>query len=605
MSLFYVFNPFYVMVFQWFPAYGYLFILSPLLITLLLGFIKKKCIDSFDYLKFYLVFLFLSNTALNIGLTGLVFFIVLIFVITHHSLIRSQGKIRSLIFVLSLFFFANAFWILPFSSILSSLFGNAKVYVGSFSHNFFSMPIFRAFTLFDFFWFGKTTAYDTPVFRFDSYYQNPSELIMICFVIIAIIGFCLYIGKIQFHKNALLKKSYLFFWILMLSGIFLTKGSSSPLGFFYSLALQKIKFFGIYRASDIKFPFLVVFSLPLIISFAFAKMQASLSRILLVLCFISILFLGAPFIRGEVFNNMVTVPKQWTQLSEYFNSKEQPIGRILILPKNRTPFDVTSWGYKGPWLTTQIFEYPSINFTDGYGSSLQENKFRIINEAYLNMERNTFQGSINKFNIHYILVRNDLDYRYVLSPLLQAENINNYAYRLFGNKYYTLYKIHDWLLSSNISGNLVSFSKIDPTEYIIELNKTTIGNKAHLNFYESFDTNWLLFQGTSDSTCDTIFLYRTSKNGESIKECKNNHNVSFFSKFKYLFQQPLISSHTLYLEYANRWTINPKTTNIHLVYKPQLYYLFGLALTFSVLLLFVIHSVISLLIKIEFKRNEN
>jgi len=309
----------------------------------------------------------------------------------------------------------NSFWILPIYSYQGDLFGNAKINTSIFSaDSLFKSPILNGLALNQYFWFDKEDASHNLYYSYSSWYQLPSKVFILVFIIATAFILIIkhwYLFK-KYKKN--LGPLFLFFLILTLLGVFLSKGTAKPFGFFYKYILDNIKILGIYRASDVKFPFFVVFGLSFFI-FIFLNIFNN-RRILkyITIIFLSIIFfLGTPFILGKIFekSSKASIPDYWQNYSLNSNLLKLD-SRTLLFPKNFSPFDNYEWGYLGSWLPNNISNKNNVGYFESYGSSIQENLFSLPKATYYNFENDNSRAMMNSmaiFNIKNILQRNDFD----------------------------------------------------------------------------------------------------------------------------------------------------------------------------------------------------
>lgn len=386
-ALLYIFNPFFLMMFSWVPTYGFLFMLTPLLLKESMIILDGRGRAIHD-LKLYLFGFLYSVTALNLALFGLVFMMIFGYFLVgflrpSRSLVPHSFRFCKVIFLLLM---SNLFWLWPILSQLSSMFGGAVVYATNFGKiSLFDSPILKALTLNEYYWFDKSDQWGQLFYGYSSWYQWPSIL-----VVLGLIGIILIVTVFSKKEsvNAEQNRRWVFFGALLLGGVFFTKGTADPFGFIHRFLLAHLKPWGIYRASDIKFPYFVIVSLSFFLSNSLDKIKRGRSFVWGAV-FLSILFLGSPFIFGSLFlnpkesahPNVLSIPKDWENYSEWAN--QTPLTRrALLLPRNDGPLDAYRWGYSGCWLRCLLVPRSTIANTEGYGHSNQEHRFGVVNHLY-------------------------------------------------------------------------------------------------------------------------------------------------------------------------------------------------------------------------------
>jgi hypothetical protein len=541
-AIFYSVNPFILMMFPWFPTYSFLFILTPSIIKYIIQYIR----EGKGLTQIILLSILLSSLSLNISILGITLFLIFIFTLLESVINKVNFKKILIIFFAVLL--GNIFWILPLTQTYQSTFGGAIIYPTDFAkESILSSPVLNSMTLTEYYWFNKININGAPYFTYAGYYQLLSQLVLLSLLILIVLSFIK--GKNK-EINVINKKYILFFLSLFLFGAFLTKGGADPFGLIYKLLLINIKIFGIYRASDIKFPYFEVFSLSFLLSYSiiiFCKNKSKFFDFFKYFYIPVVLLLCAlPFILGQIFavKQKIIIPNYWFEFTSYLDQHSDS-GRILILPKNFSPFDSYIWGYTGGWLGCGIVNRDFIGYTLGYGSTIQEKQyFPQINILYDSLESANYQKFsklLKIYDISYILVRNDFDLESFENIKAYGNNYNFYKNgeankilnsnlkdkKVFGEL--TLYKtaINDNLINSD--GNQVNFSKINPTKYLVSIKN--VKKNFSLNFLESFDDNWVLYINNKEikNTIANHYLKYNYANAWDIdvdKLCSYNQNCT-------------------------------------------------------------------------------
>lgn len=543
-SLFYIFNPYFIQVFTWVPTYGIFFIVSPLI--LLHAFRTVDSGSLANFIVYSIACVLLSTLVLNLALLGLIFIIIFIYLIIKSISDKDiKGFVVKGIMIITGAIFPNLFWILPLKLLSKSLFKNVVIYASNFEDvSIFKYPMLKSFCLNEYYWFDKSNTLGELFYPYSFWYQPISILIIIILLIIII--YYLFYRRYKFDN--------LFatlFLLLFLFGIFFTKGSAPPLGLIYRLSLTNLPFFGMYRSSDIKFPYFVVLGLVFLLSLVLA---ANKKKYLYVTTIISIFLLSIPLIFGLVIPRdakklaLISIPNYWYETAnflEYYNKE----GKVLILPKNVSSFDNYDWGFEGGWLLGLLGNIKVIGNTNGYGATHQEIQ---SNDIYYRLQEGETQEAISEmklYNIKYLLIRNDFDlqansnnaatfekdYTYQESERL-AHNVRiNFEFvkkygeleiysvpeESFVEKIYLpeqLYVVDNDIKTSvlnkagvggafsyvdnndmqklvNLKANQpseakVSYSEINPTKYKVLINEAS--KPLFINFSETYDDNWKL-----------------------------------------------------------------------------------------------------------------
>ena len=608
-SLLYIFNPFYIAFFSWFPGYQFLLMFFPIVLRYLLEWLR---LGNARALALYAIASFgFSVASINIGLFALIFFGIGIAI----ALATSEWKIHwkaaskrvlASFIVLTL---VNLFWLLPMLATYRSLFGGAHVYATDFQQiSIFAMPLVGALTLTEYYWFDKVNALGVHYYPYSTWYLLPARILVLgvlCYVIF------------DFTKHGISRICRVVL-IAFLFSVFLTKGTAFPFGLPYRLLLEHVQFFGIYRSSDLTFPFISVLSLGILFASVLGGPRKNRAQHMIVesLSLVLCLFLGAPFIFGSIVKNYkglpktnLTIPSYWIQYSKTVN-KSRLTSRVLVFPQDTTPFDNYTWGYNGSWLLGTLSHGNVLQYTPGYGSSVQENTyFGLVSVLYSFLtEKNYigFEHALAIFNVGSVLQRNDVVPASTVNnqgtrsqklaipvPSNMLERNQTYGKLIAGtlNKKYFLpvifiprsivtvenpakelasvlsrpgLSLSTAIYQKNSSTGTIppsapsqtnaptlEFHRINPTEYAIVV-KNVKGNFP-LVFSNSFDKGWAIIPGSPNEINNGNKAYVSGDYQGSIQ----NNNIASPSIWSLLAgSQMFANTHSTVNGYANSWIIN-------------------------------------------------
>jgi len=601
-SLFYVFNPFLAMMLPWIPTYGFLFMFGPLILKLFIDYLNDNSKKLLRLSILFITILLFTPVALNLALFCVIFIVLFLYstfyIVFHHK------KVKSIIIKLFLFavtvLLANVFWLIPLASFYKSVYSEAVVYETNFQkESIFGQPVLKAFTLNEYYWFDKTLPNGKLAYEYSRYYQEAS-------IVAILVLLCFLLYRQFFHKDYKTDRFKFFIFALLIIGIFLTKGTSSPFGWLYKECISSIQYCGIFRSSDVKFPYLAVLAASLLIGSVISKTeeQNKPKKYLnyIIVCSV-VAMLGAPFFLNQIISkeSIVQIPQYWNEINNHYD--ENIVGRTLLMPKNYSPFDSYEWGYEGGWLPQQLSKNSFIGYTLGYGSSVQEKRFSISNPIYDLIEKGEYEKSLKMmriFNIKYILDRKDFDLEsnsktaanYGSSnPIYKNIKIN----KIFEDKISTdsswgnleKMEIDDsyFLSKIYIPNNIIIENKNKSLEYLItnseqllrpavyyieqniniekisEIKQTinSIGDNTHINYEYINPAKYKV----SITNVTSPFLFVFSENFHELWKIyptadKTKHKI--YNITKNIFQKQIITDNNLFMVngYANSWTVSPK-----------------------------------------------
>lgn len=404
--------------------------------------------------------------------------------------------------LLSLFFVVglNIFWFLPIA--LGGLSNSITTITsrGLFATELLDLP--HALTLFNWLWTG---GYPDKTFT-----QQP---IIWYFWLIPFIAFSVFISsKNLFHTKE--KKLIIFFSIISLLGIFLTKESARPLAHLYYWLYVHLPGFGLFREAS-KFYLIISVGYLGLISFSLLAMKKVFNKknaiifyfTALILILISLINLK-PLTTGEIGGLFVArqMPRDYLLVKNNILSKRQEYFRTLWIP--RAP----RWGFIED-------NHPRVSMVDvAYTTWGNLDKNKISSTKYTGAElmvlllKNSYaKNLISLSSIKYIIIpvediANDDDFfiyygksrKYYIRQLDKIDYLHKVD---IGTKEIVIYENYNYRPHVYATAEKETIYKdlrpmiydlrykfINPTEYTFSIKN--VSNPFYLNFSESYHPDW-------------------------------------------------------------------------------------------------------------------
>jgi len=285
-------------------------------------------------------------------------------------------------------------------------------------------------------WGWRSSHYNLPYYPYAHFYDEPL-LLFLSFLIPFLVFLAVYLKPSD--------KNVIFFSLLALLGLFLSKGSAPPLGFIYQWLWEKIPGFWAFREPFSKFTPVVLFSYSFLLGAtveavserveARLRTRKSLVRIWLTNLFPStvlgvILVVAYPLLTGEVIwkywngsmrSFYAQVPGYWSEAQDWFNRSDKT-GRVLLTPKGGYGA-AYNWEYgfssavpPAAILLINPILWPSIPVFPAD---------RIVEDVYKlqNFKKGPeFVRLLSLLGVRYVLQENDLDWRYASATLPPSES---------------------------------------------------------------------------------------------------------------------------------------------------------------------------------------
>lgn len=487
----YCFNTYFLTIQNWHNTLAVSFSLFPIIFLLYLIYLDKR--------KLYIAIIFVLVGFVSFSYEPRAFllqlFIVFLYFVFYLFKISKKDNVLKLIFdhifVLLLFLLLNLRRYFPLSNSLLWNISSNEVFNRSLRWNWL-FDIQNSFTLF--FWHR----WSENEYR-DFIKQSP----MVIYWIIPLIVIFWYI--LNYKKN----KNVLFFFIISLIWILLSKQSWEPFPYIYQWLYDNMPWFNAFREAS-KFYFFIVFGYSALIWYFFEYIYNSKYRI-----FKFVLFIVVGFIFVSNANYLYTgrilwlfvekkIPNEYILLNNYLKNNSK-YWRILYVPK------VSRWVYYDKYNVMVSFDewFDKIKWEKMIYSDRITNTKNIINNWYI----------LNKSSIKIIVL-----------PLLDLEN-NNDLFKDYWNSMddprYNEYISWDALktLINQRSYNIYNqyYEILKNAQNIEELNIWT--NK--LKVFEVSNYMWLF-----NANFDLKYIYANSTQYHlSIKWIKSSQDLSFLQSY--------------------------------------------------------------------------
>jgi len=177
----------------------------------------------------------------------------------------------------------------------------------------------------------------------------------------------------------------------------------------------------------------------------------------------------------------------------------------------------------------------------------------------------------------------------------------NHTYKKYKNPTFevkwTILEPAESSLKENIVQPQITFKKINPTKYLVKVEGAK--NPFWLVFSESFHKQWKLYKSQVTSYRSQGFKEIVAEYPKlKVKEVKHLMKLTP-QDIKYLFLEPLKTSHLLVNGYANGWYIEPKKLGLGenfilvIYFWPQSLFYLGLAISGITFLFCIIYLLVS------------
>jgi len=331
------------------------------------------------------------------------------------------------------------------------------------------------------------------------------------------------------------KSKQKYYWLaLLLTALFVAKGTNPPLGhWFYKVAFQKTFFAQAFRNSYEKFGSVLLLGYSVFFGVGVAKILGRISStlkksILLVIILVSSMYyLVLPIWRGTVHPSYswVRVPDSYEKLNKYLKTVKDE-SRLLVVPMLPSHGVQFAWGYHGDDSTRLLIDKPSISRQLKLKYSSE--KYNSLKEKFLN--KSLSKNDLEELDIQFVLLNNDIKFKES-----GAENPSSYLQVLEEKNLIKTSNRFDNLIlyELDLDANIVEIEGLDSYIYKkINSQKYTLSivdAKAPYNLIlkNSFNPTWIV--RTGDESLGTHYMWKDYANAWHINKT-GSYNIEILFK---------------------------------------------------------------------------
>ncbi|OGH24779.1 MAG: hypothetical protein A3B47_00335 [Candidatus Levybacteria bacterium RIFCSPLOWO2_01_FULL_39_24] len=342
---------------------------------------------------------------------------------------------------------------------------------------------------------------------------------------------------------------------LFLISLFLAKGPQPPFGEVFLFLYNKVPFFSVFRTPDIRFGFIIVLMISIMLIFvsAWYKKTIFIPLIIIIMLVQSTNFFNGNVLRGEnikdlFYERILEIPREYTDVANYLNKQKEPFGYIFTLPSQayghfRLEKEIHHFGQD---ILQKLVNDPSLYLDMSDGTS---------NKAYTavaNVIKNKDFKSIAKFPIKYIIFRKDV----VCDGCsdIAMKDLEKYFKLVFQNDLFYVYKVDSF--RPIVDSSNITYRIINPTK--IKVYFRNVKKIQDFSLMLSFNNDWKLYVTSyaNKLICNDGKLYSHL----DVQECFAGYKFFENEDLSYLWRKQIFQdSHELEGNYANKWLIDPAT----------------------------------------------
>lgn len=558
---------------------------------------------SLTYSSFPLIFYYIYTSGIKkITLIELILFITIAFIasfafwlfavtvflgIFEFIILLLHKKIKLKYFLYNLSIFAVVYLLLAtpiIYSIFFEMYNNGGDNNGTFSGTFGNMQggiWYQALLLFS--WAIYTVWHPRALYPFHEFYFSiPYIGSTISLYLIILSGFAYAIYRRIRRK---FKVHYL--WIvgllLLIVSLFFAKGAQAPFGEVFQYLYDNTSFFKVFRSSDIRFGFTVIFSISLLLLLTIQILPNRVLKLFLIGLILTqnIYFFTGDAIRGmnvsdekgiKFVDHIITIPQDYKEIAATINLDTEYYYVLFYPPTEYGFFKIKDDFHLGQNLESKLLQNPSLQLSSSNGMS--KANFEKLSEIFETKK----YDQLEFYSIKYVIVQKDMLGNEKVEDICKEFDSSKVFRKKYENPTFTLYEnlIFKPIIHSQ-DGLDLKFSKLNPDKFIIKLKneKDTL-----INFAQNYSQHWSLIQISNEMY--SSYLNETSLN--SFFNLFKDFRFAYFSKENEIQRNQEI-------KFTNQWNVLKNNDSklddqyFLLIYKPQVIY--ELLIFISVIVCFV------------------
>lgn len=267
--------------------------------------------------------------------------------------------------------------------------------------------------------------------------------------------------------------------------------------------------------------------------------------------------------KNPEYTYVVKVPEEYKQIQSLIN--ENPKSTALV----SVPYSVKNsinwanypkWHFVGHDILHLLFNKRYIS-ANSFDHPVAENKLSFKDWAEFPETSPPLLDTFKRFGTEYVILHKDIDPWWIfqsdkLSQELGKLTEQGEIIKREENDYFTLYQLNPQNVQPVLSSSQgeSEFWQINPTLYRLKINTS---EATEIQFLESFDEGWKIFEVNPQDSfdCEQSAEYL---NGQ-VKECFVPENFLAPELRSVLFSSPTEVPHQPCFDFANCWSIDPKS----------------------------------------------
>jgi hypothetical protein len=199
-----------------------------------------------------------------------------------------------------------------------------------------------------------------------------------------------------------------------------------------------------------------------------------------------------------------SIPTEYEDVSQFLNRDKEEF-KIIVLPitSHFAGYVSYNWNYTGPDILYHLVEHPLI---DKFHNAVASDEYITwLNNLSTTKSPEVIFNIIEDSNIKYIIIRKDLDdedsiQRRLFAPTWDENEINSFLeyginqsriILVKGTELLDVYLVETYSPIIEINGQLVEYSKRNPTSYYVKLGGEIEANSTII-FRQEYNKGWIL-----------------------------------------------------------------------------------------------------------------